>query len=122
MTLPPAYLRSAFRRRFASHAILLRQQAAPDMVLVPMRTLSRLRRNRQGGHRTFLSCRGVPCVAVEEKYVNMTDLILPLAHRPSGADHTAHAEPIWNVIELLFFAYRDFIGDPDDVLAKLGFG
>ena len=52
----------------------------------------------------------------------MTDLIFPLTHRPSGADHTAHAEPIWNVIELLFFAYRDFIGDPDDVLAKLGFG
>jgi hypothetical protein len=27
-------------------------------------------------------------------------------------------EPIWDAIELLFFAYRDFIGDPDDVLAK----
>src|SRR4029077_2307110 len=24
--------------------------------------------------------------------------------------------------ELLFFAYRDFVGDPDEVLAKLGFG
>ena len=31
-------------------------------------------------------------------------------------------EPVWDVIELLFFAYRDFIGDPDDVLAKFGFG
>jgi DNA-binding MarR family transcriptional regulator len=31
-------------------------------------------------------------------------------------------EPLWDVIELLFFAYRDFVGDPDDVLAKLGFG
>src|SRR5437763_13877338 len=31
-------------------------------------------------------------------------------------------EPNWDVIELLFFAYRDFIGDPDDVLAKFGFG
>ncbi len=29
---------------------------------------------------------------------------------------------MWDVIELLFFAYRDFVGDPDDVLAKLGFG
>jgi DNA-binding MarR family transcriptional regulator len=29
---------------------------------------------------------------------------------------------MWDVIELLFFAYRDFIGDPDDVLAKFGFG
>jgi DNA-binding MarR family transcriptional regulator len=31
-------------------------------------------------------------------------------------------EPIWDLIELLFFAYRDFVGDPDDVLAGLGFG
>jgi DNA-binding MarR family transcriptional regulator len=31
-------------------------------------------------------------------------------------------EPIWDIIELLFFAYRDFVGDPDDVLAGLGFG
>jgi DNA-binding MarR family transcriptional regulator len=35
---------------------------------------------------------------------------------------TASAEPQWDVIELLFFAYRDFVGDPDDVLEKLGFG
>src|SRR6201984_60276 len=55
----------------------------------------------------------------------MADLTSPLASDRSfsgaeraGRDH----EPIWNVIELLFFAYRDFIGDPDDVLAKLGFG
>lgn len=32
------------------------------------------------------------------------------------------AEPIWDIIELLFFAYRDFVGDADDVLAKFGFG
>ncbi len=31
-------------------------------------------------------------------------------------------EPIWDLIELLFFAYRDFVGDPDEVLSKLGFG
>jgi len=35
---------------------------------------------------------------------------------------TAAAEPYWDLIELLFFAYRDFVGDPDEVLAKLGFG
>jgi DNA-binding MarR family transcriptional regulator len=29
---------------------------------------------------------------------------------------------MWELIELLFFAYRDFVSDPDDVLAKLGFG
>lgn len=32
------------------------------------------------------------------------------------------AEPAWDIIELLFFAYRDFVGDPDEVLAKFGFG
>jgi DNA-binding MarR family transcriptional regulator len=31
-------------------------------------------------------------------------------------------EPYFDLIELLFFAYRDFVGDPDGVLAKLGFG
>lgn len=35
--------------------------------------------------------------------------------RPGG-------EPIWDLIELLFFAYRDFVGDADDALAKFGFG
>jgi DNA-binding MarR family transcriptional regulator len=31
-------------------------------------------------------------------------------------------EPYWDFIELLFFAYRDFVGDPDEVLARLRFG
>jgi DNA-binding MarR family transcriptional regulator len=55
----------------------------------------------------------------------MADLTVPVAtDRPFAAgDRSARAnEPIWDVIELLFFAYRDFIGDPDDVLAKFGFG
>ena len=39
--------------------------------------------------------------------------------RPAGG---AAGEPIWDIIELLFFAYRDFVGDPDEVLLKLGFG
>jgi DNA-binding MarR family transcriptional regulator len=52
----------------------------------------------------------------------MTDLNAPVAGRSSGSDHAVRGEPIWSVIELLFFAYRDFIGDPDDVLAKLNFG
>ncbi len=40
------------------------------------------------------------------------------------AEHAAprHAGPTWDIIELLFFAYRDFVGDPDEVLSKLGFG
>jgi DNA-binding MarR family transcriptional regulator len=31
-------------------------------------------------------------------------------------------EPTWDLIELLFFAYRDFVSDADDVLANFGFG
>jgi len=34
----------------------------------------------------------------------------------------APQEPAWDVIELLFFAYRDFVGDADEVLARYGFG
>ena len=55
----------------------------------------------------------------------MADLTVPIAtdRSFSAGDRAARGnEPIWDVIELLFFAYRDFIGDPDDVLAKFGFG
>src|SRR5499426_4030855 len=55
----------------------------------------------------------------------MADLTVPVATDrsfPSAERATRGHEPIWDVIELLFFAYRDFIGDPDDVLAKLSFG
>ena len=30
--------------------------------------------------------------------------------------------PRWDIIELLFFAYRDFVGDADHVLEAFGFG
>jgi DNA-binding MarR family transcriptional regulator len=45
----------------------------------------------------------------------VTAPVKPPPNRPT-------AEPIWDIIELLFFAYRDFVGDPDEVLSKLGFG
>ena len=46
-----------------------------------------------------------------------------VSDRPTAsAAPTAAAEPIWDIIELLFFAYRDFVGDPDEVLLKLSFG
>ncbi len=43
---------------------------------------------------------------------------------PAGesADSVPSGEPAWDIIELLFFAYRDFVSDPDEVLGKLGFG
>src|SRR5207249_893773 len=55
----------------------------------------------------------------------MADLNAPVAadRALSSAEGAARAqEPIWDIIELLFFAYRDFVGDPDDVLMTLGFG
>lgn len=35
---------------------------------------------------------------------------------------TADAEASFEIVELLFFAYRDFISDPDAILDELGFG
>jgi DNA-binding MarR family transcriptional regulator len=55
----------------------------------------------------------------------MADITVPVAtdRQPGSADRAAPTgEPIWDVIELLFFAYRDFVSEPDDVLAKFGFG
>ncbi len=45
------------------------------------------------------------------------DPVRSLAEQPATV-----GEPVWDIIELLFFAYRDFVGDPDEVLGKLGFG
>lgn len=49
--------------------------------------------------------------------------------RPPGAEGTSapdagapSAGRRWDIIELLFFAYRDFTADPDRVLAPLGMG
>ena len=44
------------------------------------------------------------------------------AERPAGSAAPVPGDPTWDIIELLFFAYRDFVGDPDEVLSKLGFG
>lgn len=36
--------------------------------------------------------------------------------------HSAESERLRRAIELLFFAYRDFTGDPDEILQQSGFG
>jgi DNA-binding MarR family transcriptional regulator len=42
---------------------------------------------------------------------------------PAAADaKAASREPIWDLIELIFFAYRDFVSEPDHVLEPLRFG
>jgi DNA-binding MarR family transcriptional regulator len=50
--------------------------------------------------------------------------VTPLRDRIAPQDSAPRDSggPTWDIIELLFFAYRDFVGDPDDVLAKFGFG
>jgi DNA-binding MarR family transcriptional regulator len=55
----------------------------------------------------------------------MADLTAPIAADPMSLPDERpgrESEPAWDVIELLFFAYRDFVSDPDEVLAKFGFG
>jgi len=55
----------------------------------------------------------------------MADISITTASKPRATpshDAAAAGEPYFDLIELLFFAYRDFVSDPDEVLAKLGFG
>lgn len=40
----------------------------------------------------------------------------------AGARSRAEPEPLFDLIELLFFAYRDFVGDADRLLETYGFG
>ncbi len=57
----------------------------------------------------------------------MTDIkIKPEKHRDSfiagGTASGGRTNLRWDIIELLFFAYRDFVGDADQVLEEFGFG
>src|SRR5215472_12216608 len=65
-------------------------------------------------------------VTSNAKYVNMADINFPTLDGPpaaaAGKRAASGAESVWDIIELLFFAYRDFVADADDVLAKFNFG
>ncbi len=55
----------------------------------------------------------------------MADIIFDASDQAAVAPDAgaeAAGDPVWDIIELLFFAYRDFVGDADDALAKFGFG
>jgi DNA-binding MarR family transcriptional regulator len=56
------------------------------------------------------------------RYVNMADINRSLAMRRTQAKAEAERESVVDLIELLFFAYRDFISDPDAILARSKFG
>ena len=44
-----------------------------------------------------------------------------LVQRPA-ANEDGDDQPVYDLIELFFFAYRDFVGDPDRILGQYGFG
>jgi DNA-binding MarR family transcriptional regulator len=53
----------------------------------------------------------------------MTDINLNrLPPRAASATPRPKDEPAFELIELLFFAYRDFVGDADEMLSQFGFG
>jgi DNA-binding MarR family transcriptional regulator len=65
------------------------------------------------------------------KYVNMADItrdiprgrrINPMQSSRNAQEIDAEKQELISHVELLFFAYRDFTGDPDAVLAQYGFG
>src|SRR4051795_10904147 len=61
---------------------------------------------------------------MNSRYVNRTDISFYATAGPgtaAPADGT-RAALRWDIIELLFFAYRDFVGDADHELEAFGFG
>src|SRR6201985_2887954 len=65
-------------------------------------------------------------VTLNPRYVNMADINYQTL--PAEPDSRARADAAratglrWDIIELLFFAYRDFVGDADHELEAFGFG
>jgi DNA-binding MarR family transcriptional regulator len=68
----------------------------------------------------------------KSKYVNMTDISPRVAKprqpksegakpAPARLADPSGGDPLW-FVEALFLAYRDFIGEPDRILAEIGFG
>jgi len=67
-------------------------------------------------------------VTLNLRYGNMADVnfssasISPDLKGPDRAAAPRPSELRWDIIELLFFAYRDFVGDADHELEVFGFG
>jgi DNA-binding MarR family transcriptional regulator len=52
----------------------------------------------------------------------VTDVSQAALKRPAAAEDILAELPAYDLIELFFFAYRDFVSDPDRILADYGFG
>ena len=66
-------------------------------------------------------------LAKPANYVNITDLMsASMSPDTAKTDPPAHSRPnqgpMYELIELFFFAYRDFVGDADRLLEAYGFG
>jgi DNA-binding MarR family transcriptional regulator len=64
-------------------------------------------------------------VILNPRYVNMIDVNFSMraAEREAEVSPGSRSAALrWDIIELLFFAYRDFVGDADHVLEEFGFG
>ena len=46
----------------------------------------------------------------------------PITLQPPADGQVLAERPVYDLIELFFFAYRDFVSDPDRILAEFGFG
>jgi DNA-binding MarR family transcriptional regulator len=70
----------------------------------------------------------VSFVTLNPRYVNMADVNFSngSANPADAVETPTPGTPAsglrWDIIELLFFAYRDFVGDADHVLEAFGFG
>jgi len=69
-------------------------------------------------------------VTIITKKVNMADINVSTPSRSAKSDSgsptrpagVAEGEPLVDLIELFFFAYRNFVSDPDEILGGIGFG
>lgn len=69
-------------------------------------------------------------VTIITKKVNMADINVSIPSRSARSEATsgprpagaAGDEPLVDLIELFFFAYRNFVSDPDEILGGIGFG
>lgn len=60
---------------------------------------------------------------INEQLRDRDDISTPETHVPRGAkDGENREQDLLEIAELLFFAYRDFTGDPDKILDDYGFG